>query len=346
MALLPPHPGGKGDPRRQSGAAQGGGLQSEPIASGTPRATRGRGTHTFGGGGGGSATAAVAAGRGCAGGEGAGRTGCRPPGPPHRSRSSAASQPHLPRGRSSQPAVPCPPPPVPHGKGGTENGEPGSGFGGGGGDYGEQPGGTDGGSGRPDGCCVRCRAVPRGSRGGGRTSGRGVRGYGVVAGGAGHLLSRCDARTARRGPARGQRVAVPTLSPSRSIPDFGVSHFRDLLAFGVSVSQRIPIPSPAPSSLPTPQTPQGYPSAFSPPSPLYPRYPRAPLRAPLPLSPSRWLGWGRASRQQNGWELSGILHEALPRSGLMQRDPMGGPRAQGWGWGGGGEVGSWGSQSL
>lgn len=50
MALLPPHPGGKGDPRRQSGAAQGGGLQSEPIASGTPRATRGRGTHTFGGG--------------------------------------------------------------------------------------------------------------------------------------------------------------------------------------------------------------------------------------------------------------------------------------------------------
>lgn len=208
----------------------------------------------------------------------------------------------------------------------------------GGGDYGEQPGGTDGGSGRPDGCCVRCRAVPRGSRGGGRTSGRGVRGYGVVAGGAGHLLSPCDARTARRGPARGQRVAVPTLSPSRSIPDFGVSHFRDLLGFGVSVSQRIPIPSPAPSSLPTPQTPQGYPSAFSPPSPLYPRYPRAPLRAPLPLSPSRWLGWGRASRQQNGWELSGILHEALPRSGLMQRDPMGGPRAQGWGWGG---VGRW-----
>lgn len=98
------------------------------------------------------------------GGEGAGPTGCRPPGPPHRSRSSAASQPHLPRGRSSQPAVPCPSSPVPHGKEGTGNRGPGSGSGV---DYGAQPGGTDGGNGRPDGGCVRCDRY-RGAPGMGR----------------------------------------------------------------------------------------------------------------------------------------------------------------------------------
>lgn len=76
---------------------------------------------------------------------------------------------------------------------------------------------------------------------------------------------------------------------------------------------------------------------------LHPRCPPPTRGGPAPgvpppwsCSPSRWLGWGRASRHQNGWELPGILHEVPLTPRGLPRHPTRVVRPSGWGSPGGG----------
>lgn len=145
------------------------------------------------------------------------------------------------------------------------------------------------------GCEARRYPSPGGAGRGNRRPGRGE-----------HRLSGC-----RDGGSPGGGSPTPGYPKPRVPPAPGSA------APGVSPSPGSSIPGlfpclqyPHPRAIAIPRVPprSGYPP---------PRFISIPRHPPPPGScaPSRWLGWGRASRQQNGWELPGILHEALPVPG-------------------------------
>lgn len=142
-------------------------------------------------------------------------------------------------------------------------------------------------------------------------------------------------------------IVIARVTSPRAIPDHGVSPSPGYPKLrvtpdsgGAFLGSLFPLfpeyfRSPA---LPIPgcfHSPRGIPIPRAPPS----RSPRVLRGSPRSCAPSRWLGWGRAGRRQNGWELPGILHDpcheaytTCPGRWGRASSPVGVPAARGRGY--------------